>query len=144
MSAYPDTSFLMSLYVRDGNSTAALAWAQAGRRSLPFTPLHRHELRNAVLLAVFRGWFGETTAHHVLADIDADVAAGSLAPTPLDWHDALRDAERIGDVHTARHGLRSLDLLHLGAARSLGARTILTFDQRQAAAARAAGFQVGP
>lgn len=144
MKFYADTSFLASLYLRDANSPAALAWSRRHRPTLAFTSLHRHELRNAVWLAVFRGLIGESVARGVLADIEKDAGEGRLDAFSLDWSDACREAERIADAHTARLGLRSLDLLHLGAARSMGARTLLSFDQRQLAAARAAGFQTGP
>lgn len=144
MTFYADTSFLGSLYLRDGNSAAALAWVGARRRSLPFTPLHRLELRNALRLAVFRSLVSEAVAHQALAEAEQDAQAGDLEAVALDWHEALQAAERIGSKHTSRHGLRSLDLLHLGVAHSLGLKTILTFDQRQQAAARAAGFLIGP
>lgn len=144
MKFYADTSFLASLYLRDANCPAALAWSRQHRQALAFTALHRHELRNAVWLAVFRGLIGETTARGALADIERDAAEGWLDTFSLDWNDACHEAERIADAHTARLGLRSLDLLHLGAARSMGAKTILSFDQRQLAAARVVGFLTGP
>ena len=143
MSVYVDTSFLGSLYLRDANSPAAFAWLKSHPRALAFTPLHRHELRNAIWLAAFRGLIPEPTARSALAEIERDVAAGSLHATPIAWADALHESERLGDMHTARLGVRSLDLLHLGVARTLGAKTLLTFDQRQLAAAKAAGFHLG-
>ncbi len=144
MKVYADTSFLASLYLRDINSPAALAWVRPHGRALVFTALQRHELRNAIHLTVFRGGAAGPDALAALAKIDRDVADGKLDACAPDWGDVFHEAERLGDILTARHGLRSLDLLHLGAARSLGARTILTFDQHQQAAARAAGFQTGP
>ena len=144
MSDYADTSFLGSLYLRDANSAAAFGWLRTHRRPLVFTPLHRHELRNAILLAAFRGLVPESAARGALAEVERDAHSGNLLVTPLAWAEALHEAERLGDAHTPRLGVRSLDLLHLGAARSLGANTLVTFDQRQLAAAKAAGFHVAP
>jgi hypothetical protein len=55
MPAYADTSFLARVYTPHVDSPKALAWLQRARQPLPFTPLHRHELRGAIRLRVFRG-----------------------------------------------------------------------------------------
>ena len=52
MVAYGDTSFLFSLYGNDANSAQAWTIGDALKVPLAFTPLHRHELRNAFRLAV--------------------------------------------------------------------------------------------
>jgi hypothetical protein len=141
---YADTSFLASLYLHDANTPSAFDWMRVRSRPLVFTALHRHELRNAVWQAAFQRRITVELANRALADIEQDIAVGRLDPFPLDWGDACREAERIGDAHTAHLGIRSLDLLHLGAARSMRAKTILSFDQRQLAVAKAVGFQTGP
>ena len=55
MPAYADTSFLVAVYSPQPDSIKALSWMQRAREALPFTPLHRPELRNAIRLRVFRG-----------------------------------------------------------------------------------------
>lgn len=55
----------------------------------------------------------------------------------------VSDPELVTGRHTEQTAVRTLDALHLGAAQRLGtAMTFLTFDVRQAQAARALGFAV--
>jgi hypothetical protein len=54
MKFYADTSFLYSYYSADANSARADSWRQSNAVTLPFTLLHRLELRNAIELAVFQ------------------------------------------------------------------------------------------
>lgn len=49
-----------------------------------------------------------------------------------------------GGLVTAKHCCRALDVLHLANARISGARTVLSFDHRQRAAALDLGFAVAP
>jgi hypothetical protein len=50
------------------------------RDPLPFTPLHRHELKNALRLAVFRKEIDAKRRKAAFADIDSDVAHDSPRP----------------------------------------------------------------
>ena len=144
MPAYADTSFLARIYTPHADSTKALAWMQRATEALPFTPLHRHELRNAVRLRVFRGEITADQRKEALGEIDADLADGILAHTPIPWTDAFREAEDLAVTHTETLGVRSFDLLHVGLAVTLGATEFLTFDARQAILAKAAGLRVKP
>src|SRR5690606_5976481 len=110
------------------------------RDPLPFTPLHRHELRTALRLAVFRKEIDTERRHAAFADIDSDLADGILAHVTIRWTDAFRGAEHLGKTHTETLGIRGMDLLHAGVALTLGARRFLTFDLRQAELAKAAGL----
>ena len=51
MSVYADTSLLISYYINDSNSAGAQAVIHATTDPLPFTGLHRLEMRNALALA---------------------------------------------------------------------------------------------
>jgi len=144
MRAYADTSFLFALILRDRNSAMAGAYLRTHRQALPFTSLQSCELKNAVRLAVFRRQADSSTAKAALLQVDSDLAAGNLIQTPLVWPDALDEAESISEKYTAVSDMRTLDLLHIGAAVSLGLKNFLTFDQRQHACAKAAGLLVGP
>lgn len=144
MPAYADSSFLFSLVFRDANSPTAGAYLRTHRQALPFTPWQRCELRNAIRLAVFRKHTDAATAQAALDQIAADLAVGDLIETPLAWPEVLDVADRLSARHTAALGTRTLDLLHVGAALSLGLKEFLTFDSRQRACAEAAGLRVGP
>ena len=148
-STYADASFLVSLYLRDSNSATAVALVQKARHSLPLTSLQRHELRNALRLAVFRTKgmpvaITELDARNALAQVDADLLSGNLVEVSLPWADAMVEAERLGRAYTMKLGVRGMDLLNVAAAVTTKAQTFLTFDGRQRAVAQAAGLHVRP
>lgn len=142
MKTYADTSFLVRIYLTQSDSPKALAFMRDFRDPLPFTPLHRHELRNALRLAVFRKEIDTERRKAAFADIESDLADGILAPVPVRWTDAFREAEDLGKAHTETLGIRGVDLLHAGIALTLGAKRFLTFDVRQIQLAEAAGLNV--
>ena len=142
MKAYADTSFLVRLYLTQSDSAKALACMRDFRDPLPFTPLHRHELRNALRLAVFRKEINAERRKAAFQDIESDLEDGILAHVPIAWTNAFREAEQLGNDHTELMGVRGVDLLHVGIALALGAKEFLTFDSRQADLAKAAGFKV--
>lgn len=141
MKAYADTSFLVSLYVSDAHSEKANAWMKRQTEPLPFTPLHRHEVRNAIRLAVWRKEIDGAERQQVLRLIDADLKQGFFTHQPVAWMDAFREADRIGEMQTELTGLRATDLLHLGIASSLEATEFLSFDATQRKAAIGAGLR---
>lgn len=114
------------------------------REPFPFAPLHRHELRNAIRLAVFRTEIDAERRKLAFQDIESDLEDGILAHAPIPWTDAFRHAEGLGAAHAEVMGVRGIDLLHAGIAPRFGAREFLTFDIRQAALAKAAAFKVKP
>jgi predicted nucleic acid-binding protein len=144
MPAYADTSFLARIYTPHADSAKALTWMQRAREVLPFTPLHRHELRNAVRLRVFRGEITAGQRKEAFRALDADLADGILAHTAIPWTDTFREAETLAATHTETLGVRSFDVLHVALAIRLGATEFLTFDARQATLARAAELKVKP
>jgi predicted nucleic acid-binding protein len=144
MPAYADTSFLARIYMPHADSAKALTWMQRATEALAFTPLHRHELRNALRLRVFRGEITTSQWQEAFREIEADLADHILVHTTIPWTDAFRAAERLAATQTETLGVRSFDLLHVGLALALGAAEFLTFDARQATLARTAGLKVKP
>ena len=148
-ATYADASFLVSLYLRDSNSAPAAALVQKAQLALTLTALQRHELRNALRLAVFRtkgtpAAITELDARNALAQVDADLVSGNLIEASLPWTDTMVEAERLGRAHTMTLGVRGMDLLNVAVAVTTKARTFLTFDARQRAVAQAAGLLVRP
>jgi hypothetical protein len=144
MVAYADTSFLFSLYGNDANSPQARLIGDALKTPLAFTPLHRHELRNAFRLAVFRRVITPERCRTVLAAIEADTKTGALVETPVAWAEVFTEAEALSAAHTAAIGARATDILHVAAAAALGVKDFFTFDAKQKALARKAGIMVKP
>ena len=55
-----------------------------------------------------------------------------------------RFARDLSDRHAETIGCRTLDLVHVAVALSLGVKTFLTFDERQRAVAKLEGLTVKP
>jgi len=144
LKTYADTSFLASLYLSDARTGKANAWMKRLAAPLPFTPLHRHELRNAIRLAVWRKELDGAQRREILRLIELDLKEGFLTHQPVAWNEAFREAERIGETQTEATGLRATDLLHLGIASVLEATEFLSFDTTQREAAAGAGLKCKP
>lgn len=144
MVGYADTSFLVSLYGQDANSARAQQVGSALEAPLAFTPLHRHEARNAFRLAVFRKEIRPSECRAVLAAMEADIKTGALVETPVAWAEVFQEGEALSAGHTETLGTRATDILHVAAASALGSKAFFTFDTRQAALARKAGMKVRP
>lgn len=144
MVAYADTSFLFSLYAQDANTAQAGRISAAFNAPIAFTPLLRHELRNAFRLAVFRRDMTSEQCRALLETIEADIKTGALVETPVAWAKVYAEAEALGAAHTEKLGTRALDVLHVAAAAALGAKNFFTFDTRQKALAVKAGIKVKP
>lgn len=138
---YADTSFLMSLYVQDANSARAVTAVEKGTMPIFFTPLVRHELQNALRLAVFRRQITSAQREAAWHEIEHDLALGMLHETPLNWPKALKAAEALSRAHTETLGARGMDVLHVGSALALRAKRFVTFDERQRELVKLAGLE---
>lgn len=140
MKTYADTSFLFSLYATDVNSIRADAWRKANFAPLPFTALHRLELRNALSLALFQKRLILTEVQAVWQEVENDCAAGLLVVRDSQWQRLLVDAEFSAMNHTPVVGCRTLDILHVAFANLIGVTEFCTFDARQASLAIRVGL----
>ncbi len=130
MTLYADTSALLKRYVDEPDSDRAVELLVSdpdlvtGRHTIVEVRRNLARLLPATAATAARGAFAEDIPS--LSIIELDAATCELAATIAE-----------------QTGVRTLDALHLGAARRLGtAMTFLTFDVRQAQAARALGFAV--
>ncbi len=144
MSRYADSSFFVSCYVTDANTPHAKAWLLRTGGPLVFTTLHALEVRNAFKLGVFRGLITAADAAAAWADVETDLRRGRLVKQAVNWPVALRVAARFSDRHSATTGTRSLDILHVAAAKSLRAAEFVSFDGRQRTLATIVGLRVAP
>jgi len=141
VKVYPDTSFLVSVYLTDVHSSEADRLMFEFGSSLVITALHELEFNNAVELAVFRRAITTSQAINARADYERDMAHWGLQPLPVD---VFTRAVTLARRHTARRGTRSLDILHVAAALALGAEAFLTFDRRQHQLAKSEGLRAFP
>jgi hypothetical protein len=117
----------VALYLPQQSSAKAIAVMERHGQALPFTPWHRLEVRNAIRLAVWQQIIDGPQGRTQLEQLDTDLKDEILlVPTPVDWTDVLREAERIGTAHYLTIGCRSADLFHVAACRELGCDTLLT------------------
>jgi predicted nucleic acid-binding protein len=150
MIAFPDTSFLCALYVRQDNSLAAAAHFKAMPEALPVSSLMLYEFRQSIRFQVWlhgrdksKG-YPQAIAEAALGKLQANMEAGAVVPVSADWPDVHRLAETLSKRHTMTGGHRSVDILHLATALHLAAREFLTFDTNQRKLAAAEKLKVKP
>jgi len=141
MKPYADTNFFTRLYLPLPDSPDADELADVARRGdsppLPILWLHRVEFVNALQLHVFAG----RQPGHIR--ITPEQAAMAWAWFRQDLTDSTflglarvsdavleRQFEELALRHTARHGFRTYDLLHVASALTLGCDGFWTFDHR--------------
>ncbi len=138
---YIDSSALRHLYVHGSRSAAVSAWRFRCRGALSLTRFGRAEIFNAILGAAFRGDLTEVVARRSIAEFESDLNSGELRLADLLWRRALDRSADLSREHTIKLGTRALDVLHVASALELGARTLVTYDTRQAALAKAVGLK---
>lgn len=131
MALYVDTSALLKRYIEEQDSDAANEWLRgdpqwlSARHSYVETRRNLARALDGEQLVRSREYFEEDWRRISIIEVD-DITC--------------RVAADIAEIT----GLRSLDALHLGAANRLGPDVVqlITFDIRQAQAARQLGFTV--
>lgn len=130
MTLYVDSSALLKRYVEEPDSDRAIELLASddvlvtGRHTVVEVRRNLARLLDPSAAAAARASLAEDL--EAIAIIEADAATCELAATIAE-----------------QTGVRTLDALHLGAARRLGTSlTFVTFDVRQAQAARTLGFAV--
>lgn len=139
MRTYADTSILLSLLAADSNAREAFRLMEHSRVLL-WTPWQRVEINNALRAMLYRKQITASQFTGVEKSMRSLVESGVLAPCPLPAYALWQEAEKLSIAHTASTGVRTLDLLHVAAARVLRCKRFLTFDTRQNALARSAGL----
>ena len=153
MRPYADTNFFSRLYLPLVESEAAAHLIASGQAEasppLPITWLHRLETINALQLHVFMGKArGQTRVTPEQA-----AAAQAAFQTDLDRPEFLRPVqlelpvlevqfEELALRHTAKHGFRTYDLLHVASALVLVCDTFWSFDPKASRLAALEGLRV--
>ncbi len=130
MKIYADSSFLVSLYIPDANSAAALRTMQASSGDRLVSVLCELEVVNAFGLRVFRKQATPAEANSALSNFERDLREGLFLlrglPEPI-----FERARQLSQQTTAKLGTGTADLLHVAAALELGADFLPSFDQQQ-------------
>ncbi len=140
MSVYGDTSFFVSIYIKDTHSRNADELLRSGYRP-SFTPLHAAEWAHAVAQQVFRGKMSVTEVQSVQLDLMNDLAT-DLWPQVQMPDNAFELCADLARRYGPKLGVRTLDSLHVACALELKAERFWTFDERQAKLAKAEGLKI--
>jgi len=141
MNIYPDTSVIASLQLRDSFYADALRVVQTSKGVL-WTPWQKVEFYNSMRARVWRKALTLAELRIIENNMRAMLLAGDLVWRHIPAYSLWQEAEELSRKHTPLLGVRTLDLLHVAAARVLRATHFVTFDTRQLALARAAGLRV--
>ncbi len=153
MSPYADSNFFTRLYLtlRESESAETLLdrALRSGASALPLTWLHRLEIINAFEQQVF------ASRVHGQPKISAEQAAAAQAHfredlaratfvAPVQFaEDELADAfEELTLRHTARHGFRTYDIIHVASALLLDCDTFWSFDVKACRLAALEGLKL--
>lgn len=144
MTRWPDSSFIVSIYIEDRNTAKAKrCFTEQG--DAPFiTPFSRGEIQNAIRMCAFRREISEQQMTQALLSFEHDQEEGFFELVDIDFPELIERATRLSHRHALSLGVRYLDLLHVAAALLSKSRQFLTFDERQARLAKAVGLDVRP
>ncbi len=142
MIDYADTGFICSLYAPDANTEDACKLMDGQVAPIAFSWLNQVEFRNAIRLRVFRKEISTIQRDYSLNSLLADLNAGVFENREPAHSTVLIESERLSARHSEKLGTRSLDVLHVAMALSLGCGRFLSFDRRQVKLAKAAGLAV--
>lgn len=140
---YLDTSFVVSLYTGDVNTTAAITLLRQTQSVRLISSLVEIETVNTFELRIFRKEFSRKEADLCLLNFERDIQSGvlRLQPLPPATFDRTRMLSR---QFTARLGTRAVDVLHVAAALEYGSTGFFSFDVQQRKMALAAGLKLSP
>jgi len=144
VNTYADTGLLVSLYLPEATTMAAQAAVAKLKEPLPLIPLGLLELRNAFNFAIHRRRITVAEREALWHQVDQQIADGFFVLTAVATDDLHQEARRLSDAYTPTVATRSLDLLHVAAARLLGVKEMLTFDDRIRRASLGEGLKVRP
>ena len=141
MKPYADTNFLTRCYLpitAHPSTENRLARLHDDGGWLPIIWLHRLELANAFEQHVFAGRsLGQTritaemaAAAHARFREDCTQPASLLRPAIINLSDLEHHFEELCLRHTAKHGFRTYDLLHVSTALLLDCDTFWSFDPK--------------
>jgi predicted nucleic acid-binding protein len=149
MSIYADTNFITRLYLERPETAHAESIFSVEKNLLPITWLTRLEVINAFEQSVLTG-FGQAQAR-ISGELAAacqqqfrdDLSQGvAMRLVSISQAEVSAKFEEIALRHTARHGFRAYDILHVASALILGCRSFWSFDKKACQLAKLEGLKV--
>jgi len=154
MKPYADTNFLTRLYLSLPGTDEAIAEMDRlqteGKQALPITWHHRLETMNAFQLMVFTSnqsarqpRVTPEQAAAATAIFQSDLTNSSFfLQIVLPLNDVERKFEELALRHSAKHGFRTYDLLHVASALILKCDAFLSFDSKASRLAALEGLGI--
>ena len=119
------------MYYPEAKSADLQEWVRRENKSILYTSLHELELKNALALKVFRNEITEEAYSQLVQALDGDVEKSVLRRAHPKWGSVFHRSLEISDQNTPTVGSRSLGILHIAIALTLGCDRFITFDDRQ-------------
>jgi predicted nucleic acid-binding protein len=141
---YADSSFLVSLYLRDAHSGLARAVITEVDQDVVLSRIASLEVKNAFRLAEYRGWITADQRVQVERLFELDAVSGFLRSVPFVADEIFAVCESLSSLYTTRTGNRTLDILHLASASHLDLKNFASFDRRQRGLAKRLGLRLLP
>ena len=141
---YVDTRIIVKLYFREKYSRETANWLRKNDEAIPLTSFHELEFTNAINLKLFRKELTKAKSNKVFELFSEHQQRGVYYRPSINWSEMLTRAQSLSTNHTPGIGSRSLDIIHVALALSIGAERFFTFDDRQSQLAAAAGLQITP
>jgi len=139
LNAYLDASFLIALFANDAFTASARQFLRSEKPVLHVSDFASAEFVSAVAKRVRLGQFGMSDARLTLSNFDAWMPRGAQ-------HVSMTSADiKVAEAYLRRLDLtlRTPDALHIAMVERIGA-TLLTFDKKMTACARALQMPVEP
>jgi predicted nucleic acid-binding protein len=144
--SYWDTSTLVKLYTLESDSTLFENYAQSTPAKLVTSGIALYEASATFRRKESEGVLQPGYAEQLYAQLLQDVAAGELRLLELDGDVEREYGQVLGACYRQAPAisLRTLDALHLAAARVAGETELVATDKRMRDAARLLGFTLFP
>jgi predicted nucleic acid-binding protein len=152
MKTYADANALVRLYLQLPGHERIREWIAGSEARkdwpLPITDLLRMEVTNAIQRMAFESrtsgqWRITPEAAAIgLADFYEHLAEGELLRRDdLTLREAEAEFDSLANRHTARHGFRTYDIIHVASAITLGCGRFVSFDNKANTLAKLAGLK---
>jgi len=141
VTSYIDSSVLVAVYVTERFSKPARRALRAVPQ-VPYTQLHELEVPNAFELLVGRAVMTREECQVIRVQLHDDIENQRLVRLSLDLDRVFADADELSRLYSSKCLSRSLDLLHVAAARVATCTIFISADDRQLAVAKATGLAV--
>jgi predicted nucleic acid-binding protein len=142
MVTYADSSFLVSLFIKDGNSALAKRYLVRNPGAVSVTRFSKCETEHAIRTLALKKQITLDEMARALFQFEHDEAEGFFRSEALEADTLFLKTAQLSNRHALEIGVRYLDTIHVASALLLNAAHFLTFDLRQRKLARAIGLDV--